>query len=269
MVSALARAAQVLGDESYLEAAKSAADFIRAKLYEEQDANLKRRYRAGRVAIDAFLDDYTFWIQGLLDLYEASFEVSYLEWAGKLQDQQDRRFWGGENAGYFSAPGEDASILVRMRDAYDGAEPSGNSVAAMNLLRLGQMTDCSAWRGRAQELFGAFGRHLEGAPETVPQMLAAVDFSMAPPRQIVIAGERADQDTQALLRVVHERYLPNKTLILVGGPEQRRQLAELVPFIRDLQPLDGKATAYICENYVCKLPTSDPQQARRLLSEES
>ncbi|HUZ46055.1 MAG TPA: thioredoxin domain-containing protein [Terriglobia bacterium] len=269
MISALARAAQVLDDGAYLAAAESAANFIQSKLYRGQGGNLKRRFRAGQVAINAFLDDYTYLIQGLLDLYEASFKVPYLEWAAELEEKQDRIFWDGENGGYFANSGEDASILVRMRDAYDGAEPSGNSVAAMNLLRLAQMTDRGAWRAKAQELFSAFGRHLENAPETVPQMVAAVDFSLVPPRQVVIAGDAASPDAQALLRVVHELYFPNKVLFLVDTPEQREQLAKWLPFIQGMQQLDGKPTAYVCENYVCKLPTSDPRQVAELLAARS
>ncbi|MCL5006209.1 MAG: thioredoxin domain-containing protein [Acidobacteria bacterium] len=268
MISAFARAAQVLDDRTYLEAAETAADFIRRKLYDEQSGNLKRRYRAGGVAINGFLDDYAYLIQSLLDLYEASFKVPYLTWAARLQEHQDQLFWDGENGGYFSTPAADSSILIRMRDAYDGAEPSANSVAAMNLLRLAQMTGRDAWRAKAQELFRAFGHQFENFPETVPQMAAALDFSVAPPRQVVIAGDRASPDTQELLRLVNERYLPNKILFLVDGPGQREQLAQWLPFIKGMHPLDGKATAYVCENYTCKLPTSDPRQVAQLLAGE-
>jgi len=266
MISAFARAAQVLDDPAYLGAAETAANFIQSKLYDEQDGNLKRRYRSGDMAINGFLDDYAYLIQGLLDLYEASFKVPYLAWAVELEEKQDPIFWDGKNGGYFSTPLADASILIRMRDAYDGAEPSGNSVAAMNLLRLAQMTDRDAWRDKAQKLFSAFGRQLENAPETVPQMVAAVDFSLAPPRQVVIAGDPASPDTQTLLRLVNQSYLPNKILFLVDGPGQREQLAPWLPFINGMQPLDGKATAYVCENYTCKLPTSDPRRVAQLLA---
>ena len=269
MISAFARAAQVLEDRTYLAAAEAAADFVQSRLYGQQSGNLKRRYRAGNVAINGFLDDYACLIAGLLDLYEASFKVPYLAWAVELQEQQDRLFWDGENGGYFSTPAADASILIRMRDAYDGAEPSANSVAAMNLLRLAQMTDREAWRAQVQELFRAFGRQLENSPETVPQMAAALDFSLALPRQIVIAGDPASPDTQTLLRVVNERYLPNKILLLVDGPGQREQLARWLPFIKGMDQLDGKATAYVCENYACKLPTSDPRQVAQLLAAEA
>jgi uncharacterized protein YyaL (SSP411 family) len=269
MISAFARAAQILDDPTYLAAAEAAAVFLQTKLFEEPGGNLKRRYRAGHVAIDGYLDDYAYLIQGLLDLYEASFEVSYLAWAVRLQETQDQLFWDGENGGYFSTPSTDSSVLLRMRDAYDGAEPSANSVAAMNLLRLSQMTDREAWRDKAQNIFKVFGRQLENSPETVPQMVAALDFSLSPPRQIVIAGDPASADTQSLLRVVNEQYLPNKILFLVNGSGLREELAQWLPFVAEMQQLQGKPTAYVCENYTCKLPSSDPQQVAKLLSSGS
>jgi len=268
MISAFARAAQVLDDAACLAAAADAAGFIQSKLFDEQSGNLKRRYRAGDVAINGFLDDHAYLIQGLLDLYEASFKVSYLAWAARLQERQDQLFWDGDNGGYFSTASADSSVLLRTRDAYDGAEPSANSVAAMNLLRLSQMTDNEAWRNKAQNLFRAFNRQLENSPETVPQMAAGLDFSLAPPRQIVIAGDPASPDTQGLLRLVNERYLPNKILFLVDGSGLRKELAQWLPFVEGMQQLDGKATAYVCENYTCQLPSSDPQQVAKLLSQE-
>ncbi len=268
MISAFARAAQVLNDPPCLAAAEAAAHFIQSKLFDEQSGNLSRRYRAGDVAISGFLDDYAFLIQGLLDLYEASFKVPYLAWAVRLQEKQDQLFWDEDNGGYFSAPSADSSVLLRMRDAYDGAEPAANSVAAMNLSRLAPMTDREVWRDRAQKLFRAFSRQLENSPETLPQMAAALDFSLAPPRQIVIVGDPAAPDTQDLLRVVNQRYLPNKVLSLVDG-DWREQLARWLPLVAEMKPLDGRATAYVCENYVCRQPASDPQQLEKLLSVES
>lgn len=266
MISAFARAGQVLGEPAYTRAAQGAADFIQSRLYDPRDGTLKRRYRKGNVGISAFLDDYTSLIQGLLDLYEASFRVSYIGWAIRLQETQDRLFWD-DSGGYFQTPPNDKSILVRMRDAYDGAEPSANSVAAMNLLRLAEMANRPAWREKADQVFAAFSRQIEHAPETLPQMISAVDFDLSKPKQVVIAGDPARQDTQALLDVVNRRYLPNKILLLVDGADGK-QLAAWLPFIEGMHPIGGKATAYVCENYACKLPTSDPAEVSRLLAEK-
>jgi uncharacterized protein len=267
MISAFARAGQVLGEPAYIHAAQGGADFIQSKLYDPKDGTLMRRYRDGDVGINGFLDDYTGLIQGLLDLYEASFRVSDLTWAIHLEETQDRLFCDDKGGGYFQTAPDDSSILVRMRDAYDGAEPSANSVAAMNLLRLAEMANRPALREKADQIFRAFGPQIEHAPETLPQMMAAVDFALSKPRQVVIAGERNQPDTQALLDVVNQQYLPNKVLFVVDGPASR-QLAAWLPFIQGMHPIDGKATAYICENFSCKLPTTDPERMAALLDEK-
>jgi uncharacterized protein YyaL (SSP411 family) len=267
MISAFARAGRVLGEAPYTDAAQGAADFIQSKLYNPEDGTLLRRYREGDVGIGGFLDDYANLIQGLLDLYEASFRVSDLAWAIRLQETQDRLFWDDKGGGYFHTAPTDSSIVVRMRDAYDGAEPSGNSLAALNLLRLAEMANRPTWREKADKVFLAFSRQVEHAPETLPQMICAVDLALSKPRQIVIAGDRDQPDTQALLDVVNHRFLPNKVVFVVDG-EGRQQLGGWLPFIQGMHPIDGKAAAYVCENYACKLPTTDPVQIAALLDEK-
>jgi uncharacterized protein YyaL (SSP411 family) len=265
MTSALARAAQVLDEPRYLAAAASAAEFIQANLYDSKTEILKRRYRAGEAAVDGFLDDYAFFIQGLLDLYETSFDVHWLSWAVHLQEVQDQLFWDNKAGGYFSTRGTDPSLLMQARDDYDGAEPSPNSVAAMNLLRLAQMTDKRAWTEKAQKTFGAFAQRLQTLPEALPQMVAALDFSLSTPKQVIIAGQNNAADTRALLRLVRERFLPNKIVLLADGAQGQKQLSSWLPFLGGVTRKQGRATAYICENYVCKLPTADPQVVARLL----
>ncbi len=265
MISAFARAAQVLEEPRYLEAARSSAEFIKTKLYDAKTNALQRRYREGHVDIDGFLDDYAFLVQGLIDLYEASFDVRWLTWATRLQEKQDQLFWDRERGGYFSTTGEDSSILLRMRDDYDGAEPSANSVAAMNLLRLWQMTDRDEWKGKADQTLSAFSNPLQQSPTALPQLVAALDFSLSKPKQIIIAGKPNAADTHAMLRLVHERYIPVKFLMLADGGPAQDQIAQWLPFVEYIRPKDGKATAYICENYVCNLPTSDLDVAAQLL----
>ncbi len=267
MISALSRAGQALDEPRYLAAALAATSFVRSNLYDPKGGRLLRRFRAGETGIDVFLDDYAFLIQGLLDLYESSFDVQWLTWAVQLQERQDKLFWDGGSGAYFSTTGADSSILIRMRDDYDGAEPSGNSVAALNLLRLSQMTGRQAWREQADILFAMFGDRLQSNPETLPQLVAALDFSLGKPKQVVIAGDPAAADTRTLLRLVNERFLPNKVLLLADGAEAQEKLARWLPFLHGVTRQNGRATAYICEDYVCKLPTSNPREVARLLDE--
>ncbi len=268
MISALAKASQVLEDSQDLAAGESAARFIQSKLYDPQSGQLKRRFRAGEVAIDGFLDDYAFLIQGLLDLFEASSHPEWLAWAMRLQEKQDQLFWDAHSGGYFSTGSQDPSILLRLREDYDGAEPAANSVAALNLLRLAQLAGAEkggAWRAKADKLFLAASRRLETTPEAAPLLVAALDFSLSKPRQIIIAGQPDAPDTRALLRLVHERFIPNKILLVVDGGAGQRQLTQWLPFIEGMARQNGRATAYICENFTCKLPTADLQEVARLL----
>lgn len=265
MISAFARAAQVLDEPRYLAAARTAAGFIESRMYNAKTGLLQRRYREGHVDVEAVLEDYAFLIQGLLDLYEASFEVQWLSWAARLQEQQDALFWDAKAGGYFATRAKASHILVRMKDDYDGAEPSPNSVAAMSLLRLWQMTDRDDLRKKADATFLAFADTLGLKGAAVPQLSAALDFSLSKPKQIVIAGEPGAPDTRAMLRLVHDRFIPNKILLLADGAAAQRQLAEWLPFVEGVRRKNGQATAYICENYVCQLPTTDIRVAAQLL----
>ncbi len=267
MISALARGYQVLQEEEYLEAAKRAATLVADELYDEESGVLKRRLRSGEAAIDGLIRDYAFFVQGLLDLYESSLEERWLLLAMDLTETQNRLFWDADNGGFYATSGEDPSILVRMKNDYDGAEPSANSVAVFNLLRLSQMSGSQEWAGIAEGTLKAFQSRLMASPPSMPQMVVAVDFFLDKPKQILIAGDKDSPETQAILREVHKRFLPNKIVVLAdGGPVQER-LAPTLEVLETLTRLDGKATAYICENYVCQLPTNDVSVEARLLDE--
>jgi uncharacterized protein YyaL (SSP411 family) len=267
MISALSRAAQVFGEARYVDAAAASARFIESHLYDAARNVLKRRYRDGEASIDGLLEDYTFLTQGLLDLYEASFDVRWIAWAIRLQSRQDQLFWDNRGGAYFSTEAGRADLLVRMKEDYDGAEPSPNSVAAMNLLRLWQLTDRREWRTRADAIFRAQAGQLTQSGAMVPQLAVALAFSLSKPKQIVIAGEPGASDTQAMLRVVHDRFIPNKILLLADGGPGQAQLAQWLPFVKTMDRRGGRATAYVCENYACKLPTADPAVAAQLLDE--
>jgi uncharacterized protein len=263
MISAFARASQVLDAPEYLAAAQRAAEFAKKHLT-GCDYVLLRSWREGP-GPGGFADDYAFFIQALLDLYEADFNTAHLEFALGLQARMDKDFWDAEHGGYFSARGGDPSILLRMKEDYDGAEPSPNSVAAMNLQRLAQITNSQELREKAEKTIRAFSEQLSRAPTALPQMLCAVDASLAKPRQIVLAGQPGAEDTRALLREVHSRYLPNKLLLLADAGPGQTWLGQRLEFVKGVAPLEGRATAFVCEDFVCQLPTSDLAKLRELL----
>ncbi|HEY2124452.1 MAG TPA: thioredoxin domain-containing protein, partial [Chthoniobacterales bacterium] len=243
MISAFARAAAVLDDPVYLERATRSAQFVRSNLWDEKTATLFRSYRGGRSQVEGFADDYAFIIQGLLDLYEASFRVEWLRFALALQEAQDRLFRDEKQGGYFSTSGLDKSVVLRMKDDNDGAEPAASSVAARNLLRLAQLQESAELRGRGEKTADAFEGILSRFPSAMPQMLVALDFSLSKPRQIVIAGKIENGDTKALLAEVRRHFLPNTMVLLADGAEGQTFLGEKLEAIREMKPVEGKAAA--------------------------
>ncbi len=252
MISGLARAGAVLDEPRYLAAAAKAAGFLRGNL--TKDGRLPRSFRGEPGRVLGFADDYAFLIQGLIDLYEAGADIAWLQWATELQETQDQLFWDAGHGGYFTTSGDDPSVLLRMKEDYDGAEPSPNSVSALNLARLAGLLDRPAWRERAENTVTAFRSQLTHQPTALPQMLVAVDFLAAKPRQIVLAGE----DTKALRRVVWRHYLPDTVLLHADGGPGQKWLAATNEFLETVGPIGGKPAAFVCENYVCQLPVTDP-----------
>jgi uncharacterized protein YyaL (SSP411 family) len=265
MISAFARAAQVLDEPRYLKAAAPAVRFLRTNLYDKENKLLYRSYRDGRSDIPGFADDYAFVIQASLDLYEASFDINWLKFAVELQETMDRLFFDHENGGYFSTSGKDESVFLRMKDDNDSAEPASSSIAALNLLRLAQIRNEPKYQERAQKTIGAFSATLSRFPTAMPQMLVALDFSLSKPRQIVIAGEPGAAGTKELIAEVHRHFQPNKVLLLVDNGEGQRFLGEMNEAIRAMSRVDGKAAAYVCENFTCQAPVTDPRQLAELL----
>src|SRR5438477_7961873 len=222
MISAYARAAQILDEPRYLESATRAAKFLRSNLYDAKSKRLFRNYRESRSDIEGFADDYAFVIQGALDLYEASFEIEWLKFAIELQETQDRLFFDEKTGGYFSTSGKDKSVVLRMKDDNDSAEPAASSIAALNLLRLAQFRDDKKLDDRARKTIDAFAPTLSHFASAMPQMLVALDYSSGKPRQVVIAGKLDDPAAKALLAEVDRHFLPNKILLLAdeaGGQE--------------------------------------------------
>ena len=264
MISAFAKAAAVSGKSSYRDAARRAADFIAGRMYDPATGILLRRYRRGEAAIPGFLDDYAFFTQALLDLYETTFEWRDLELAIRLTEKTMDLFEDREHGAFYSTAAGDAALVMRMKDDYDGAEPSGNSIAVLNLLRLAQITDRQDFRASAEHALQAFGPRLVAGPEGIPQMLAAYEFSISKPRQIILVGEPGAPDTRRLLAALHARFVPHGIVLLVSA-ESRPALSRYLPVVADMTAIGGQATAYVCENYACQLPTADVAAFERLL----
>jgi uncharacterized protein YyaL (SSP411 family) len=265
MISAFARAAQVLDDPRYLEVATRAANFLRSDLYDPSCKVLYRSYRKGRSNIEGFADDYSFVIQGLLDLYQASFDVEWLKLAVELQQTQDRLFFDEKNGGYFNSSNLDESVFVRIKDDNDGAEPAASSIAALNLLRLSQIYDDAKTAESAKKAINAFATILSQFPSGMPQMLVAVENSLGKARQIVIAGRKNSPEAKALLKEVHRHFLPNTIVILADGGEGQKYLGEKNQAIRAMSLVDGKPAVYVCENFTCKAPVTELKQLAELL----
>jgi hypothetical protein len=265
MISALAKGALVLGEAEHLLAAIRAAEFVRRELFEAATGGLFRSWRNGRGAAEGFAEDYAYLIQGLLDLYEATFELRWLEWAEQLQGAMDSRFWDEAKGGYFNSRADDAAIVLRLKEDYDGAEPAPSSVAAMNLLRLAAMLHDETLHARAERTLQAFRPQWSGTPHAMPEMLCALGSALEPPRQVVLAGDPRESDFQALLAVLHERLGPRRVVLAVTCAVDREWLGSRSPWLTEMRPVDGKATAYVCERFACQAPVTDPGALRRLL----
>jgi uncharacterized protein YyaL (SSP411 family) len=264
MIAALAKAAQALGDPSYGEAADRAARFILNNL-RGADGRLFRRYRQGHVAHPGYLEDYAFLVWGLLELYETTFALDYLEEALALNATMIDLFWDEEGGGlYFTGEGNEP-LITRNKEVYDGALPSGNSVAALNFLRLSRMSGDTDLEKRAEQLFRAFAQQVSAFPKAHTQFLNAVDFVVGPTREIVLVGAPLLEDTQAMVEVVHRSFLPNKVLMLSPGGSDSQRLSILAPFTASFNQGGDKPVAYVCEQFSCKAPVMDAASLYSLL----
>jgi uncharacterized protein len=264
MVSGFAKGFQTLGEPRYLAAAQRATRFLLEKLYCTEKGRLLRSYRGTAGAVNGFAEDYAFLIQGLLDLYEADFDVRWLQVAEELQLEMNALF-EDSNGGFFSTEADATDILFRMKEDHDGAEPSANSVAAMNLARLSRVFDRADFQHAASHVIGAFYEALERVPVALPLMLCALDATISEPMQIVVAGRIDEPETAALLHAVRSLYLPNKVLLLADGGKNQNWLAEHVAGIRWMAPLQGRPATYVCRNYTCELPVTEPKELMELL----
>jgi len=257
MIAALARGARVLDDPALAPLAARAADCVWERLWNPERHELARRWRDGEASGRGQLDDYTDSVAGLLELYAATFEPSWLERAVAITEAQIARFWDDDDGGFFESPAGDPSIRVRMKDGFDGAEMAGNSVAAANLWKLAALLDRADWREKSERTFAYYARRLAPQPLAMPEMLAAMDGARLAPRHVVIVGDPEAPDTRAMIREFDRRFLPDDLLLVAGPGERQRRLAALVPFVGPLTARGGHATAYVCVDYACRLPTTE------------
>jgi len=291
MIGALAYGARVLDDPSYAQAAAQAAEFLLARLAaspaaggtpssQDRDSlrslrslrsaartvppRLLHRYRDGAADVEAFLDDYAFLAWGLTDLYEATGDAKWLAEAKRLTQEMLQSFWD-DSGGFLFSGRYNEQLIARTKELYDGAVPSGNSVAALDLVRLGHLLMDQALQDRAEQLFRVFAGHVEQAPQAFAQFLIAVDCWLGPSQEIVIAGDPAAPDTQRMLSDARKRFLPRAVVALHPAGAAGAAIERLVPFLARQTPIDGRATAYLCEQYHCQLPTTDPARFSALL----
>ena len=264
MISALSKAAQVFDEKDYAQAAKGATNFILKKMRRE-DGRLLHRFRDGQAGIAANVDDYAFLIWGLIELYEATLEVRYLHEAVELNQDLLGHFWDeGEGGLYFTAD-DSEDLLVRQKDIYDGAIPSGNSVAMLNLLRLGRITANPQLEEKAAAIGRTFSANVEKQPSVYTQLMAAVDFSIGPSYEVVIVGDSQAKDTIDMLDALRTPFVPNKVVLFLPAQEESPDIIELAEYVKYHSSQGGKATAYVCLNYICELPTTDINKMLELL----
>ncbi|MHA1398006.1 MAG: thioredoxin domain-containing protein [Candidatus Heimdallarchaeaceae archaeon] len=268
MIVAFSLAARVLKEEKYLKVAKNAIEFILRKMF-DKEKNLLHRYREGESAIPANLDDYSFLIWGLIELYETTFTSSYLMKAYELTEQMIKHFWDEENHGFFFTPDTRTDLIVREKLVYDGAIPSGNSVAMLNILKLSRITSNSSYEEKANQLMSYFASQIKQAPVAFTFLLTALDYAVGPSYEIVIVRKKEEERTlQEVLMMLTEHFLPNKIVLIKLIDD--KELEKLIPIIKEYTLINNQLTIYVCKNFVCKQPTNNPYiMVEELLKDEN
>ncbi len=262
MIAALAYGGRVLNNEAYIHGARKSAGFILNTLAGE-DGRLLARYRDGEAAYLATIDDYAFFIWGLIELYETTFDTVYLEHALKLNNDMLKYFWDENEGGLFIYGIDSEKLLIRPKDIYDGATPSGNSMATVNMLRLARITGNKEFEEKAHQQFKVFGGNVKRNLNSYTHFMMALLFAQVATQEIIIAGEKEDENTKKMIVEINKRFLPFTTTVLNHGIEA---LYELAPVAKEQKPVENRSTAYVCENFSCNIPTTDIQQFIELLS---
>ena len=271
MIAAFARAARVLaGGEAlgqqteqdpgarHLQTADTAARFVKRAMWSDQRQTLLRRYRKGDAAIDAYAEDYAFLVFGILELFQADGNPDWLQWAVALQRAQDRLFWDEQDGGWFSTTGLDPTVLVRLKEEYDGAEPSASGVGVYNLLTLSHLTGDSTYDERARKVLAGFSARLTSLGRALPFMASALSIAHAASEQIIVVGPAEDERTRRLWGAANTRFRPFATMLPLTPGDRQQTLAQLLPWIASMSMRDGAPTAYVCRNFACEAPVVEP-----------
>ena len=268
MIAALAKGAQAFDEPKYAEAAKRAADFILTDMRRE-DGRILHRYRDGDTAILANVDDYAFLIWGLLELYETVFDVGYLRTALSLNGEMIKYFWDEQDGGFYFTAEDAEELIVRQKEIYDGAIPSGNSVATLNLFRLARITANTDFEDKANMILRAFSKDVQSAPSGYTQMMVALGFGIGPSYEIVIVGEPEAEDTKDMLNSLGKHFIPYKVVLLKPADQETSDITSIAEYIEYHSSFDGKATAYVCLDFACKMPVTNTDEMLKLLNVSS
>ncbi|TFG15736.1 MAG: thioredoxin domain-containing protein [Promethearchaeota archaeon] len=264
MIAALAKGAQILCEPLYLKAAKDAVDFI-LKFLRKPDGRLLHRYRDGNNEIDAYLDDYAYFIWGLLELYEATFDNFYLKTAIELNNDQIQHFWDEDIGGFFFTADDGEKLLTRQKEIYDGAIPSGNSVSMLNLLKLAQLTWDHDLEQKADYISRVFAESVKNNTAAYSNLMVAIDFAVGPTYTLVIAGDTESEDTKDMLNSIRKEFIPNKSIIFLPTEQASPEIVKIAEFAKYYEKVDNKAAAYICINQTCKPATNEVNKMLELL----
>jgi len=266
MIAAFTKAGVAFQSKQYIEIAEKSAQFIFKNLTDDK-GRLKKRYRKGKSGLDAHLDDYAFLVWGLLELYEATFNVHYLEKAVQLNEIMVDEFWNESSGGFYLGSNKTEKLIVRAMTGYDGAIPSGNSIATMNLLKLTRLTGEVKWAEMADKTFKVFSNEINQAPTGFISMITAFLFESNHPKEIVIVGSGSDPVTVAALNRVKSEYNPTKVLLFKNTDDTKRQLSTLAKWTSTQETINNKTTFYVCQDFACKIPTTDIDQAFKFIHE--
>ena len=266
MIAAFARAARTLRGNAdgattsarYLDAARHAATFIRTTLWNAEERRLLRRYRAGEAGIDAYAEDYAYLIFGLLELFQAEGDPVWLDWALELQKRQDELFWDAQDGGWFSTTGADPTVLLRLKEDYDGAEPAASSVSVLNLVTIGRLVTGTDALDKVEQTLARYGPRIGGAARAIPLMLCGLSAWRAGHAQIVLVGPRDDERTAALRNELARHHLPFAIVVPVD-PDRQAALARLLPFVEGMTLRGGQPAVYVCRDFTCRNPVTTPE----------
>ncbi|MCG3254115.1 MAG: thioredoxin domain-containing protein, partial [Candidatus Heimdallarchaeota archaeon] len=265
MITAFAIAGRILENEDYTTASEKALNFIIQNL-ETKSGRLVHRYREGEIAINGMIDDYAFTIWALLELYETTFKVEYLKKAIQYNDKMIEHFWDKNKGGFFFTPDDGEELIVRKKEIYDGAIPSGNSVAMLNMIRISRITMDLSLEEKAVQMNKLFSTTIEQSLLSFTLFLSALEYTFGPSFEVVIVGNLNKTDTNEMLQALRSEYIPNKIVLFLPSDEEKPEISNVTDFVKYKSMKNGKATVYVCINRFCKFPTDDINKMLQLLN---